>query len=995
MKKIIMRRFIIVLLAAVTYIAAFAQPVDVRLKVVDRYGNGISEVLVSGGEYDSPVIYTNSEGVATISAGKGSEVLLTVYNKLQKRVTVDSEEMTVVMDENDRLLGVGYNRFVSKSVSSSAIDGLGSESLENSTANQILEALYGKLPGLSVFQNGSGASPNNTEPTLYVRGQGSYSGNNVLILVDGIKREASSIDVAEVESVTVLKDAASLALYGIRGADGAVLITTKRGGNHDFNIKAGYRFGIDTPNVTPEMAGADEYARAINEARANDGLSAYFPSSGVSGNPTFPQVNWKDQIMRNWGFDNNLNISFDGGSKNVRYYVYADYSSNRGFFKNTKIIDGCNTQNMYDALKLRSNLDLRITPTTLVLVNLAARIEQLTQPLNGTSLESMYQAPSVGFPVMYDDVWATTTMFDNPVREILGSGKNTYFSRTLSADLAIQQDLYKITKGLEAEIRIAYDNAATMCDQKSYDSSYLIFSPVTDANGALKDYTTSLYGNDTEMDFSSWLSSQYMHVDLYGALKYKRSFNGHNVDAAFVFNRERRTLSGANNSYVHHDWILGANYDYKGRYLASIVGTYSASSRMPEGDKFRLFPAASLGWVISNENFLKDNRMVNFLKLRASYGITGMDANMDYDMDVQFNGTGNGYIFVSPTTTSGSKEGNLPSTGIQPEIDTKMDLGLEFRLFKYLSGEISVFSNSRKYLRTSAASELSQVLGIGVSDSFDGKTENKGVELSLGYSQKVRDFTFGVNGNLSFARNKITAINEEYQPYSYLYQQGNSIGRFYGLVSDGFYQASDFDADGNLLSGVVSSTYADVQPGDVKYKDLNGDGKIDNYDFTYQLKSPLPELYYGFGLTFDWKGLGLKAWFQGTGSYTVETSLDGIYQPLNGGNKNISKHYLSDYWSENHTDAKYPRLTTLENNNNYQKSDLWTTDASFLKLRELELYWNLPQKFCSSLKLDNIQLYLRGRNLFSVDNVKIFDPEAISFNYPTARTYTIGVNVTF
>ena len=990
-----MKRIIILLSLLVINLPVIAQITEVRLKVKDWKGKGVGEVMVESASSGASPTFTDNDGNAVLTSAMGEEIRLSVYNALEKRVTVDSDYMEIVLTPDDCLLGTGYNGFRTKYLSSAAISGISGRELEGSTANQILEALYGKIPGLALYQNGSGSNPAETLPSAYIRGRGSYRDNQVLILVDGISRDASSVDVNEVESVTVLKDAASLALYGIRGANGAILITTRRGGNHKSSIDIGYRFGVQTPFRVPEMADADEYAAAVNEAMVNDGLRPYYPDNGVSGNPIFANIDWKDLIMRNWGYDNDLHVSLDGSAKMVKYYVYADYSSNRGFFTNTEIIDGCRTQKRYDALKVRTNLDIRVTPTTDVLVNLAARIEQNGEPIDGTSLEKMYHAPATGFPVQYNNVWANTGMFANPVKDILGKGNATLFSRKLSADLTIRQCLGMLTEGLSAEVRIAYDNAAVIRDQKAYNSSYYTFSPITGEDGRIKDYQLALFGNETELKYSSWLNSQYMHIDLWGKIGWKRGFGGHHLDAALIFNRERHTLSGANSSYVHHDWILSASYDWKSRYLATVTASYSASSRMPKGDKFRLYPAASLGWLVSEEPFLKGNDILDYLKIRGSYGITGMDSVLDYDMDIQFNGGGYGFSFISPNFMAGAQEGALPSTGIQPETERKMDIGLEFRLLKHLSGEVSLFSNARKYIRTTAANTVSGVLGIGMSDTFNGKTANKGLEASLAWTQSLGDFSYALRGNFSMARNTITGIDEEFKPHGYMYRQGHSIGQFYGLTADGFYQASDFDAEGNLLGDVVYSTFGDVQPGDVKYKDLNGDGKIDNYDFSYMLKTDLPEIYYGFGIELGWKGLGLSAWFQGAASYVIPTTLGSIYQPLHGGNKNISRHYLEDYWTADNTAARYPRLTTLDNKNNYQTSSLWTVDGGYLKLRDLEIHWDLPKSFAGRMKMDNARLYLRGRNLFSVDNVRILDPEAVSFNYPTARFYTIGINVTF
>lgn len=994
-----MKKIILFLIFSFAAFQLSAQQVDVTLHIVDGNGKPLKEVRVNMPGFQAPIL-SDESGVVKFAAAKGSEVTVSKSNEYLRTIKVSSDNMTVALDENSRIYNIGYNQFVTKELSSASIDGIGYDEIKNSTQTQVLNALYGMIPGLEIYQNGSGAYPDDTYPSINVRGRGSYSGNSVLVLVDGIPRDASYIDVDEVESVSVLKDAASLALYGIRGADGAILVTTKRGGDHRFNISSGYSFGVQTPFRVPEMASPTEYANALNEARSNDGLSPYFSSSDVASiannsSTVIPTVDWRKMILRNIGFNNDAHLSLDGSTRMAKYFVYADYRSNRGFFKNTGILDGLSTQNAYDALKLRTNLDIVITPTTDVLVNLAARIQQKSGPISGLNLKSMYTTPTVGFPVKYDEIWCRSTLFSNPVQDILGSGTKVDFARRLSADMTIRQSLESLVKGLKAEARIAYDNSADINDDKTFDYTYYNFAPIYDTAGNLSDYSLSQFGNDTGMSFSSYLSTQFMHMSVWGKLGWERNFGEHHINAAFVFNRDKRSYTWANNSFIHHDFILGGNYDYAGKYLATLSASYSASSLMPKGDKFRFYPAISLGWIISKEDFMENVSFVDFLKLRGSFGLVGMDSNLSYDMDKQFNGGGLGYIFVSPTVSAGQTEGSLPSTGVEPELDHKADVGLEFALFHGLTGEIDGFYNKRTNLRTKADNTTSEIIGIGQSDAFNGETTNYGAEFSLGWKQNIGDYSYFIKGNVSWARNKITKIDETYQPYSYLYQQGTKIGQFYGLVADGYYQVSDFDASGNLISGLPTNTFASVQPGDVKYKDLNGDNKIDNYDYTYQLKTNLPELYYGLQLGLNWKGLGFNAWFQGVSQYTIQTTLASVYQPLYGGNKNISKHYLDSYWTASNPQGRYPRLTTLDNSNNYLSSDLWTEDGGFLKLRELDIYYTLPQKITERWKLGEVKVSLRGNNLFSADNVGIFDPEAVNYNYPTARTYSIGLNVTF
>ncbi len=994
-----MKKLIISLLALLGSASLWAQDGLVTLKVVNGKGQAMQGVEVHAPEMKDPLV-SDENGTVQFYAAKGTQVEISVYNEYFRRVKVSGETMTVSLDERHSVYALGYGFTTSKEGSSQAVSGVSRKDFAESSQTQIMNALYGLIPGLSVRQSGSGARPSDCDPSLTVRGNGSYSGNSVLVLVDGIPREPSTIDVDEVESVNVLKDAASLALYGIRGADGAVLITTRRGGNHKLNLKAEYNFGVQTPLRMAEMASPLEYANALNEARGNDGLTAWFSASDIASiangtSSVIPTVDWKDRIFRKTGFNNEAKLTMDGSGKRIKYFVYAGYNSNRGFYKNTGLLEGVDNQYAYDALKLRTNLDIDVTSSTKVLVNLAAAIRQLSGP-QSRSIQSYYTAPSVGFPVMYNDIWARSTKFSNPVQDILGTAGRITFSRSLSADLAIRQDLSMLVKGLSAEVRASYDNSADVNDDRSFGSVYYNFSPLYDASGNLYDYEVSQYGNDTEMAFSTYLSSQYMRMAVWAKLDWNRTFGEHHIDAAFLFNRDKKSLTGANNSFSHHDYILTASYNYADRYLATLTATASGSSLMPSGDKFRFYPAASLGWIISNEEFLKDSEIVNFLKLRGSYGLVGMDSFLSYDMDVQFNGTGKSYIFVQPTVTGGAAEGSLPSVGVQPELDSKADVGLDFTLFKGLTGEIDGFYNRRQYIRTKATGTVSEVIGIGASDTFNGQTTNYGVDAALGWNQTIGDISYFLKGTVSFARNRIDRIDETYQPYAYLYEQGGQIGRFYGLVADGFYQEDEFDSKGNLYPDLPENTFASVQPGDVKYKDLNGDGKIDNYDRCYQLSAALPEVYYGFSFGMEWKGLGFSALFQGVGNSTVETTLSSIYQPLYGGDKNISKHYLESYWTQGRTTGvKYPRLTSIDNKNNYLASSLWTENGAFLKLREVELYYDLPRRALEKMKMTGMRVYLRGNNLFSLDHIHILDPEAINFNYPTARTVSLGLRVNF
>ena len=750
-----------------------------------------------------------------------------------------------------------------------------------------------------------------------------------------------------------------------------------------------------------EEASPAEYAEAYNEARINDGLTAWYTPTdlkNIAAGQVIPTTRWKDAILRDMGFSHDVHMALDGSSERTRYFVYADFRSNSGFFNsyNTGLTEGMDTQLEYYSLKLRSNLDIKVTRTTDLIINLAARIHQQQTPVGGTGLDYMYNTPAVGIPDSFNGKWVQTELFRNPVGQMMGRGYKSSLERMLQGDITLRQDLSAITPGLKAEIRVAYDNASETFDQKSFDWSYYIPQEVRNDAGDIAGYRFSQYGNDTEISFNTGISSQYMQSDVWVKLFWDRTFDKHAVKAAALFNRDRLSYTGANQTFVHHDYILAADYSYAGKYLLSIAGTYSGSSKLPKGDKFRFYPAVSAGWVISEEDFLRDSRAVDYLKLRGSYGLSGQDNALSYDMDIQFNGEGNKYIFSGSTELKGQTEGALPSYGIEPELEAKADIGVEFGFFGGLTGEVDLFYNHRRNIRTTGTSTVSSVLGIGVGDVFTGETENRGFEVSLGWEQHKGNWSYYLKGNFAFARNRIISINEEYHPYTYMDYRGNSIGTFYGLVADGFYQESDFDSDGKLLSSLPANTFASVQPGDVRYRDLNGDKRIDENDqMAIGYNNVCPEIYYSFWLGAEYKGIALYALFQGAGNYSAILSVNSVYRPLIN-NNTVSAHYYRNRWTPENPDAKYPRLTYAGSANNYNNNTLWVADASFLKLRTLELSYTFPESLLErSGVLKDLKVFARAHDLFSWHRLEPMDPENVADGHPLMTQCTFGINISF
>ncbi|MDE6872171.1 MAG: SusC/RagA family TonB-linked outer membrane protein [Bacteroidales bacterium] len=894
---------------------------------------------------------------------------------------------------------LGYGISADKVLSSCSADAILADEIAISGEKNVLNTLYGRLPGLFLMQGSSVAGQQ--AASAIVRGYCSNIGSRVLVLVDGVEREINDIDVEEVASVTVLKDAASLALYGNRGADGAVYVATKHGGDHKIRTKINYDFGISTPFRVPEMADAYSYARAVNEALANDGMAPRYTPSELAaiadGTSLLPAVDWKREVLRNMAYSHDVNVSVDGSSERARYYAFANFNSSRGLFANTGLNDGYSTQLEVYSLKLRANLEAMVTKTTRVRLNLMGRLSQNQQPMSGVGLALMYDMPSLGSPVYAPDgSWSRLQQNENPLAEKSAGGYGLTLHRTMFADFELTQSLDALVRGLSLTARVSYDNSADIYDARSKNWSYSIASPSYGDNGDVNGMSYQRFGNDTEIDFKASLAWQVMRTYVNARLDWERAFGADKVRASAIYAQGESRYSGANTTRRYLDWILSAGYNHDDRYLADIVLNCSGSPKLAAGDKYRLYPALSLAWVISNEGFMKNAARVNLLKFRVSAGLTGQDYFLGYDMDKRFNTSADPYIFVGSIETPGFAAGAFPSSGIEPETDMKLDAGIELGLFNSLSFSAGAFLFDRRNISNPGSGTISSILGVAPPYLFVGEVRGYGAEASLDWHKSFGRFSCLIGGTFSYAHNWIVNSGEEYHPYGWMYMTGHPVGTFCGLVADGLYQVSDFNADGSLADGVPSSSYTtSLQPGDVKYRDMNGDGTIDSYDVAYQLFSSVPEINYGIRIGLGYSGFGIDALFQGSARSTVVTDLSSVYQPLYGNSRNISEMYLSSHWTRSTPGARYPRLTTLADNHNFRPSSLWTERGDFFKLRSLDVHYDLPGKYVRRMKMSQFRIYLRGTGLFSADYVGIMDPEQVTADYPSLRSYLVGIKLTF
>lgn len=885
-----------------------------------------------------------------------------------------------------------------------AVSVIKADKTDRRSAKNIGNSILGEGNGLISLQNGGRYAAQN--PTFYVRGLQTSSNNSPLILVDGIERDITSISPEEVENVTILKDAAAVALYGYKGTNGAINIITKRGKYDSRSIKVTYDHLFNTIANKPKFVDAYTYGMAINEARINDGLSARYSTQELNAlrdgtKPyLYPNVNWVDETFRNTAMTNKYNIEFRGGAKKFRYYTMIDLISDKGFVKNANENDGYSTQDKYVKGNLRMNLDIDLTETTDVRVNLLGVLQETSRPGSQADLWNMvYTVPAAAFPVKDEngvwagsDTWAGTS---NPVAQSIGAAYYKNHSRSLMFDVTLKQDLGMFVKGLGAQVRVGYDNTSNLYEDHSKTYVYSVNAPSWADGDAEPTVKTAKYGTDSTMGTGAAVNtySRRLHTDL--GLNYDRTFGLHSIYSQLKWDYEYEDPNGINNTIYRQNFSWFTHYGYNSRYFVDLALVESGSSRLAPNTKWSFSPTLSAAWVISKEQFMQQTEWVNYLKLRASAGIINADYlpgdNVWTYYAQQYATSGGVYPFDSSWNSSFGRTylGQMATANPGHEKAYKYNVGIDAKLFGALDVTFDYWMQQRKDIWVSAAGKYSAVLGVDAPYENAGRVDSHGFELGLDYTKNFGAVTFNLGGNLMYTKNKIKEMLEEPRLYDNLIQTGNPYGQIYGLEAIGFFKD---EAD---IAASPAQNFSTVKPGDIKYRDVNGDNIIDANDkVAIGHSTTCPEIYYNFHIGAEWKGLGFYAMFQGTGNYSAILNTKSMYWPLVG-NTNISQYAYDNRWTPENQNAKLPRLSSESNANNYQTSTLWLADRSFLKLRNVEVYYNLPKSLLEKTKIVNgAKLYVRGIDLLCFDHIDESDPEAYGIN-PVNKSVALGLSVTF
>ncbi len=896
--------------------------------------------------------------------------------------------------------------------STGAVYTLQGKELAKMFTGNLLNTLQGRIPGLTVV-TGSG-EPGYDFPTLFVRGQTSWNiaGNQLVILLDGFRVDLNALSgfsPYEIESVTLLKDASATAMFGLQGGAGVLSIRTRKGKiAPKSEVVLNARYGISSPVQLPRVMNAYDYTRLYNQALVNDGFSPKYPDPDLykaANDPFHPNVDWYKELLNNTSYIQDYNLLFRGGNQTARYFVMLDYMNNNGLYKNAKAINkDFGTNATYNKFNLRANADIDLTKNLLVSAYVSGIIEDRNTPSGFPAWQlfnNLMTIPAAAFPVKNPNgTWGNSSVYNfNPVELLQQNGIYSAHTRTLQTGVTLRQKLDIIMPGLNLTGGVSFNNQYG----GNYVTSYAVRSyeivknaqdmPVRDADSNIV-YKT--IGNEVPRSTSDGGTAHWNRNTLQLGFDYNRSFGKHTFSGTLLGRRESYLHDGQYYPVRVQGLSADVTYDYAQKYIVDISGAYMGSADFAPGNRYGFFPAVGIGWVASNEGLLRRSKVVDYLKFRASYGSAGnINEGFRFLHEEQASGA-NGWITGSGNSFQGGMAiRQLANPNATWELKTSFNLGFDIRLWKTLSASVDVFSEKRTGIYEIPSASVPTFTGFNLPWVNSGAVRNKGFEAIVNYDNKAGDFTYHISGSAAFARNKIIDRSETAQPFDRLYQKGFAINQEKGLAFDGFYQQSDFDADGNVKAGVPASSFANVRPGDLKYKDLDGNGIINWYDMQAFGYSNVPEITLGLNLGFAWKGFDFSAFAQSVLHRTVNL-LSGAYNYTHPfvNNNNITAFSNNSWTPATASTATTPRLSTLSNPNNDQSSDFWLRSGDFIKLRSLELGYTFLKKG-GVQKAGSVRLFVNGTNLFVFNKIDGLEPENLSMGYPLDKVVNFGFNIKF
>jgi TonB-linked SusC/RagA family outer membrane protein len=948
---------------------------------------------------------TDAMGVYSIEVTGTGDVLvfkLPDYTTLESVVYGQSVmDVVLVPIKHDYLI---YGKQDSR-YTTAAISTISGESVRYIGGFNRNNVLGGRIPGLTVNQ--SNGEPGNESSSVYIRGLRTLGGasQTPYILVDGyVRADAEFLNPNDIESITLLKDAAATAIYGLRGSNGVLLITTKRGSLEPTRVSLDISSGIHTPTRLPKYLGSYDYAYLYNEASRNEGgldrydaatLEAYRTNS----NPfTHPNVDWLNEFLKDQSFQQNYNLSIRGGERFLRYFASAGYVKNNGLFNVDEDANTYNTNANFDMIMLRSNVDVQATRRLTVSMDMTGRQQKRNYPgdFDGSVnriLETLYELPPNVFPIFNEDgsVSGNSQYTNNPYGLLNLSGYSYRQIRTTDATLKAKHDLDFIVPGLVFNGAVSFDSYFNQTIRRH--KGFVVYEGSLATERGVK--------NPAQQQNAQAVDGNQRVFDMRFGLDYDKIFENNKFSGKLFWNHNSFEGDRATMPRTYRGVMGMANYVYNDRYIADVSFAYQGSEQTSDEKRYIFYPAVSLGWILSEESFLQ-KQSINFLKLRASHGLTGNDSGIGYFQKMTFfTRAGTGYLVGDNLAAfPGYREGAYGNYLIAPEKTRKSNAGIDGLFF---NNRFTLSANAF-YEKTSdiivPLNRVARILGApNVPEGNGGIVENKGVEAALGYQNLSGAFKYNITGNFSYAKNKIIDMQEQDYPFLHNYRTGYPIGSQFGLQYLGFFY------DDNEISSSPTQTYGAVRPGDLKYKDITGDNKVDIDDIAYIGKSWMPEMVFGLNVGLAYKGFDFNAFGQGINNVNKRLTNYAFYEFYPNNSGKVMEHHL-DRWAyypelgiDTRATATYPRLSLQGNNTNNRlpASTFNLKDASYFRLKSVEFGYTLPANVAQSISLSKLRIYASGYNMLTFDKIKVIDPELSGggTGFPIQRIVNLGINVQF
>lgn len=994
---------------------AFVVP-QVTGRVTDEKGEGLPgvSILVKGTQQGA---ITDEKGHFQLNVSPGAVLVFSFVGYETTEITVGNEshlEVALKIDERalEEVVVVGYGVQKKTSVTA-AVSSMKGEEIASVPTTNLSNNLGGRLSGVIVKQ-GSG-EPGRDGSNIYIRGISTTGATQPLLIVDGIPRSFQQLDPNSIESFTVLKDAAAVAPYGVAGANGVVLVTTKKGKTGQPTITYNGYVGFQNPTALPEYVNSVEFATLKNEIARSEGLPLPYDDDALRkfADGSDPDIYSPDYVLDFVITKNSPmtyhNVEMTGGTDKIKYYAGFGYLYQQGMWETTY-------SNRYN---LNINLEGKVSNYTTVSLNLNGRINaghypNSDQPANATGriLELIgYAHPGYGPMIFSNGLYGRHVM-----PAIYGSGYLKDRTTGIFTQLNIEQEL-PFLSGFKLKGTIAYD--PTFYNTKGWATPLHLATVDTSKDPYV--INDGIFG-ETKPSIRHDVS-QSQQFTYQAGFDYAKSLGNHNLGVLGLFEARandswslgatRRnynlyideinmgsssssdmTTAGTSSKARQIGLVYRVAYDYMGKYLFEASGRYDGHYYFAPDKRFGFFPAFSAGWRISEENFLKDKFLwLNNLKIRASYGEVGALAGSAFQYLSTYNVSGPGYVIGGNAVQIVSERAE-PNPNITWERARKSDIGLEIGLLNNrINVEFDYFYEKRSNMLVAPDVITPLEYGIGLSQVNAGIMENRGVELAAGFNiRPSKDFSIQLNGTFTYAKNKLLQTFENTVTYNNPNRRrtGKPLGTQFGYQAIGFFQQNDFNDDGSLKEGIAVQPWGAVRPGDIRYADLNNDGKIDVNDET-AIGDPnqSPRIIYGFAPRVEYKNWSLDILFQGaakTHLYHVNEMAWAFFNGMNAYKENL------DYWRPDNTDAKHPRLTGAPTANNSQTSSFWMRNAAYLRLKNATLSFRIPETIASKVGLHNARIYASGQNIITWSKLIYWDPESTFRSYPQQKVLSFGVN---